>query len=239
MNITSILRTSQMLVLLMFSHYSLAGIQVAGTRVIFPSAEREASIQVRNMNAEDIMIQSWIEPTPGQPDSNIPFAITPSLARLGGMKQQMLRIFYQGVGLPQDRESVFWLNIQEIPQLSGNENSLQVAFRQRLKVFYRPAKLPGTPAEAAKNLRWTVQGNTGKASVKVTNDTAFYISLTGAKLTVGQKEYTVKTDMIKPYSSEIMKVNGNAGAIDGNMNMNWESINDYGAPIKHSAPVHF
>ena len=97
-------RTSLLLALCSLSGLCLAAIQVGGTRVVFPATDHEASIQVRNEGTEDIMIQSWIEAAPGQSESDLPFAITPSLARLGHKKQQMLRIFYQGKGLPEDRE---------------------------------------------------------------------------------------------------------------------------------------
>ncbi|MCS9557124.1 molecular chaperone, partial [Pseudomonas aeruginosa] len=102
-------RLYTLLTLSMIAGTCLAGIQVGGTRIIFPASDHEASIQVSNLGAEDIMIQSWIEAEPGRAEADVPFAVTPSLARLGHRKQQTLRIFYQGKGLAQDRESVVWL----------------------------------------------------------------------------------------------------------------------------------
>ena len=130
---------------------------------------------MRNQGADDIMIQSWIEAMPNQAESDVPFAITPSLARLGHRKEQTLRIFYQGVGLPQDRESVMWLNVQEIPQVSTSENSLQIAIRQRLKLFYRPKDLPGTADEAARNLTWSVENASGSPALLASNGSAFHV----------------------------------------------------------------
>ncbi|MEG5378480.1 fimbria/pilus periplasmic chaperone [Enterobacter hormaechei] len=37
-------------------------------------------------------------------------------------------------------------------------NYLQVAFRSRIKFFYRPSSLKGSLAEAAKTLQWTHSG---------------------------------------------------------------------------------
>lgn len=37
--------------------------------------------------------------------------------------------------LPVDRESVFWLNVKEIPKKSAEENVLQIAVRSRIKLF--------------------------------------------------------------------------------------------------------
>ena len=53
-----------------------------------------------------------------------------------------------GEGLPSDRESLFWLNIMEIPLKVEDPNSVQFAIRQRLKLFYRPPALLGGSAEA-------------------------------------------------------------------------------------------
>eukprot|EP01133_Synstelium_polycarpum_P005897 gene5897-6825_t len=191
-----------------FSGSSVAGIQVGGTRVIFPASDREATIQVRNEGAADVMIQSWIEAQANQDDSNIPFAITPSLARLSYKKQQALRIFYQGKGLPEDRESVFWLSVQEIPQMSEGDNNLQVAFRQRLKLFYRPAKLHGTSDEAAKNLKWSWAASNGDAILLVNNPAEYYVSLAEAKILIEGKTYPVETQMVGPKSAAKMRVKG-------------------------------
>ncbi|KSW23122.1 MULTISPECIES: molecular chaperone [unclassified Pseudomonas] len=230
-------RTSLLLALCSLSGLCLAGIQVGGTRVVFPATDHEASIQVRNEGTEDIMIQSWIEAAPGQSESDLPFAITPSLARLGHKKQQMLRIFYQGKGLPEDRESVVWLSVQEIPQVSKTENSLQVAFRQRLKIFYRPKGLPGAADEAANKLSWKVLETADGRVLQATNDSAFHVSFGQVKVIAGQKEYPVEAAMISPRSSEKIKIKDLPKTLRDTAEVHWESINDYGALIKHKAAI--
>lgn len=237
MSATLVIRFCLLLVLSVCSSVSVAGLQVGGTRIIFPSTDREASIQVRNEGAEDIMIQSWIEAAPNQAESDVPFAITPSLARLSYKKQQMLRIFYKGKGLPDDRESVFWLSVQEIPQLSEKENNLQVAFRQRLKLFYRPAKLPGTPDEAAKNITWNLVSDTEGSMLLANNPAAFYVSLAGVTILVDGKEYPVEAQMVSPSNTAKMKIKGFPLGISGSAQVNWESINDYGALVKHQIAI--
>lgn len=237
MNSLSILRFGLLLVLSASSGLCVAGIQVGGTRIVFPASDREATIQVRNEGSDDIMIQSWIEATPEQAGREVPFAITPSLARLSHKKQQALRIFYQGKGLPEDRESVFWLSVQEIPQLSENDNNLQVAFRQRLKLFYRPAKLPGNPDEAAKSLKWSVVSTSGETKLLADNPSAFHVSLGEATLLFNGKEYPVETQMVAPMESVSMNVKGLSGKINESFEVRWDSINDYGALVKHQSPL--
>ncbi len=50
--------------------------------------------------------------------------------------------------LPKDRESVFWFNVLEVPPKPdaatvANQSLLQLAFRTRIKLFYRPEALKG------------------------------------------------------------------------------------------------
>ncbi|QJI31248.1 molecular chaperone [Pseudomonas sp. ADAK18] len=225
------------LALCVFSSVCSAGIQLGGTRVVYPAADREASILVRNQGSADIMIQSWMEPDTRDKEADVPFAITPSLARMGGNKQQMLRIFYHGKGLAEDRESVFWLNIQEIPQQAKEDNTLQVAFRQRIKVFYRPAGITGTPTEASAQLQWRLVTRDGASQLEVQNSSALNISLGTLKLNSGQRDYAVEEQMLAPKSTTYMKIKKLNGLPLGTAKLYWEAINDYGGLIKHETSV--
>src|SRR3546814_21034514 len=83
-------------------------------------------------------------------------AITPPLMRLGPGEEALVRTIYAGQGLPADRESLFWIIIQEIPPSSDAANALQVAIRTRIKLFYRPPQPKTTLAEAARALQWRI-----------------------------------------------------------------------------------
>lgn len=124
-----------------------ASISLSATRVVFDGAHKEANVIVRNGNQE-VLVQSWVD---AGDRAQAPFAITPPLARVLPKQEQLLRILYEGQGLPTDRESVVWLNVQEIPQASTQANTLQLAVRQRIKIFFRPANLPGNALLAPNN----------------------------------------------------------------------------------------
>ncbi|MGW7774078.1 fimbrial biogenesis chaperone [Pseudomonas machongensis] len=234
-----LLRLCALLTLSLSAGTSQAGIQVSGTRIIFPASDHEASIQVSNQGTEDIMIQSWVEAEPGHAQVEVPFAVTPSLARLSHRKQQTLRIFYHGKGLATDRESVVWLSIQEIPQVTDNSNSLQVAFRQRLKLFYRPSGLPGSADEAARQLKWQLLESGGSQVLLAVNDSAFHVSLAQVRIVIGQQQYTVESAMVAPRDSRKMNIKALPANSTGAAEVRWESINDYGALDKHSASLQF
>ncbi|WP_271409772.1 fimbrial biogenesis chaperone [Pseudomonas sp. Q1-7] len=224
--------------LLLSSGLANAGITLGGTRVVLQAPAKEASILVKNQAPQDVMIQSWIEAESAAVTAEVPFAITPPLSRLGANKQQTLRILFQGQGLPTDRESVFRLNVQEIPQKSKSDNSLQIALRQRIKVFYRPVGLPGAVADAPKELQWRLTRQGGKAMVEVTNNSAFHVSFASVKLQNGSKSYDVSADMVPPKSKQSLDIKGlPANVSAGGMKVEFQNVNDYGATETHSSPL--
>lgn len=231
------LRYGVVVALSVFSSLCGASVQMGGTRIVYPAAEREASILVKNIGSEDVMIQSWLEPDARDEGADVPFAITPALARMGGNKQQMLRIFYHGKGLAEDRESVFWLNVQEIPQQAKEENTLQVAIRQRIKLFYRPANITGSLDEATEQLQWRLVSRAGVSQIEVRNASAFYISLVTLKLRVRQKEYAVDDQMLPPQSTSYLAVKKLNALPEGLAVLYWEAINDHGGLIKNKLSV--
>src|SRR5690606_20062113 len=78
--------------------------------------------------------------------------------RLAPGEEALVRTIYAGQGLPGDRESLFWINIQEIPPRSEAANALQVAIRTRIQLLYRPPGLQTTLDEAARALQWRIDG---------------------------------------------------------------------------------
>ncbi len=68
----------------------------------------------------------------------------------------MLRIVRAGGNLPEDRESVYYVNVKAIPPAPAEEsaNTLQLAIKTRMKLFYRPAGLKGNPMDSYKALVW-------------------------------------------------------------------------------------
>ncbi|MFZ6048252.1 molecular chaperone [Pseudomonas sp. CR3202] len=218
--------------LLLVSSLASAGITLGSTRVVLSAPAKEASVLVKNQASQDVMIQSWIEAESAAGKQDVPFAITPALSRLGSNKQQNLRILYYGQGLPTDKESMFRLNVQEIPQKAKSENTLQIALRQRIKFFYRPAGLPGTAAEAPAALKWRLTGQ----GLEVTNTSAFHVSFGQVKFISAGKPYSVDADMIAPGSTLQLSIKNFPGNTSGtSRKVEFDSINDYGGIDKHTS----
>lgn len=218
----NILRVAGLAVVALFSTHSLASIVINGTRVIYPSDLKEVSVRLDNTGNSPVLIQSWLDTGDinAKPAAiKVPFILSPPINRVEGGKGQTLRISYSGGALPMDKESVFWLNVLEVPakkQAKPDENYLQMAFRSRIKVFYRPAGLAGNANDAAQSVTWSVKGS----NLQAFNPTPYYVSF--VSLTVNGKK--IEGEMVAPRSALTLAIPANKGnTVSG------EFVNDYGA----------
>jgi len=201
-----------------------AGVIIGGTRVIFDGGKKEASISINNADSVPYLIQSWVEMPEGNANK-APFIVTPPLYRLDGGQQNIERILLSG-SLPQDKESLFWLNIKAIPSASKQANSLQIAVKTRIKLIYRPTALKAsTPEEQANKLTWSRSGN----KLMVTNPTQYVINFN--EISVGDK----KLDEVSWVAPGAMAAFTLPTGANGN-HISFKVINDYGSPgIIHQA----
>ncbi|WP_337265083.1 MULTISPECIES: fimbria/pilus periplasmic chaperone, partial [unclassified Serratia (in: enterobacteria)] len=187
---------SGLAIVALFSAQSLASVVITGTRVIYPSTAKEVSVKLNNVGPSPVLIQSWIDngDTQAKPAAiQVPFVLTPPMNRVESGKGQTLRISYTGGALPGDKESIFWLNVLEVPakkQAKADENLLQMAFRSRIKLFYRPAGLVGNANDAAKTVTWRAAGN----GVQASNPTPYHVSF--VSLNVNGEE--IEGEMLAP-----------------------------------------
>ena len=159
------------LLALLVSSYANAGVVIGGTRVIYDGGKKETSLSVTNPDSVPYLIQAWIDTQNGGIEK-APFIITPPLYRLDQGQQNVMRIVRAG-NVPDDKESLYWLNVKSIPSAEKKENTLQVAVKTRIKLIYRPVALKGTaPEELAGKLTWQKVGN----QIQVTNPTHYYMN---------------------------------------------------------------
>ncbi|RON01543.1 pilus assembly protein [Pseudomonas brassicacearum] len=208
-----------------------AGISLSATRLVFDGKHKEAGITVRN-SGEDVLIQSWVDSD--TPDAtSVPFAVTPPLARVAGKQQQLLRVIYEGTGMPGDRESVVWLNVQEIPQASKTQNTLQLAVRQRIKVFFRPSGLKTNAYLAPTELLWRLEDRAGKTVLTINNPGLYHVSMAEIKLQSGQSmEQAIDSMMIAPGEQKEFAIKQFSSS--STPTVSFMNINDYGAQDRYT-----
>jgi len=220
---------------MMISQSIYASIVLDGTRVIYQGNKNEVTISLTNNNTRPVLVQSWIDTgnentTPEK--ISVPFVLTPPINRVDPNKGQTIRISYTGVpALPADKESVYWLNVLEVPakdkNSSDSQQKLNVVFRTRIKLFYRPEGLTGNSNDAPDELHWRLTGqNATVQNNSKYNVTIFDITYKGNN---GTSESNGK--MIAPGESQKFTLK-NSGNIDA---LSFSTINDYGALIHHKA----
>ncbi|MDR2958896.1 MAG: molecular chaperone [Stenotrophomonas sp.] len=217
-----------------FCQNALAGVVVNGTRVIYPAQAREVTVQVDNVGDSPALVQAWIDSGDANQTadtSDAPFVLTPPIARVEPGRSQALRVIFSGAQLPTDRETVFWLNVLDVPPSpdnadSGDQNYLQVAFRSRLKLFYRPQGLKGVANDAPAALRWTRTGD----RLRVENPSPFHVTLAEVHALTGSSEKAVedKGAMVAPKQSLEF------AAPAGTDQVRFITINDYGGRVEHT-----
>ncbi len=213
-----------------FFSQSYAGVVLNGTRVIYNEGQREVQVRMNNTDEKPFLLQNWIDD--GQTDAlpadiQVPFTLSPPITRIEANGGQVLRIFYTGEALPSDVESVFWLNVLAAPSKNKSlegENQLQIAFRTRIKLFYRPKSLKGmTLTKAFKEVSVSSSGN----AVKINNKTPFHISIAKVSITVGDKVYKTEGEMVSPRDHDTFRFS-ELSQIPTGAKLNISYINDYG-----------
>ncbi|WP_207830673.1 fimbria/pilus periplasmic chaperone [Pseudomonas sp. 43(2021)] len=161
---------------------SLAAISLDRTRVIFTGSEKSVSLSISNQNTQlPYLAQAWIENEQAEKITT-PLVVVPPIQRLEAGANSQVKI--QGLPalgqLPQDRESLFYFNLREIPPRSNKPNTLQIALQTRVKLFYRPAAI--APRAGVNQAPWQEQLTLTRQNdrYQVNNPTPYYITLIDA-----------------------------------------------------------
>jgi len=203
-----------------------AGIVVGGTRVIYASDKPDVTISIYNKDLKlPYLIQTWVDPFNKDDKSKPPFTVIPPVSRIEPNQEKILRVVKTAGELPKDRESVFWLNVKNIPPTSDrtNTNTLEVAIKTRIKLFWRPATLNATPESVASTVKWHIDGK----NLIVENPSPIHINV--MDIIVDGKD--VPLNIIRPFEKVTLPLP--AGVV-GHAII-WRFVNDYGAisqPIK-------
>ncbi|HCM63149.1 MAG TPA: molecular chaperone [Morganella sp. (in: Bacteria)] len=204
-----------------------AAIALDRTRIIFNGAEKSVSLNVSNLNKElPYLAQGWIEDQSGQKVTT-PLVVLPPVQRIepGDKSQVKIQAIPDIAALPQDRESVFYFNLREIPPRSNRQNVLQIALQTRIKLFYRPEAIYATQTDLTnpwqEKITLTRRGN----NYEVNNPTAYYVTIVDALTGLQGKSLDGFTPlMVAPKSQGTLSLN--AAALGNSPVLTY--INDYG-----------
>lgn len=165
------------------SHSAWAAVGLDRTRVIFDGSKDATSVSITNNNTQlPYLAQGWIEDEAGEKITS-PLIVLPPVQRLEPGKQSQVKVqaLPAAKSLPQDRETIYYFNLREIPPRSDKANTLQIALQTRIKLFYRPQAIAPSQQDLAnpwqEKLTLTREGQ----HYRVHNPTPYYVTLVDAR----------------------------------------------------------
>jgi fimbrial chaperone protein len=220
-----------------------ASVTLPNTRVIYDGGAREQSLQFTNQDDGPSVMQVWVDSgdehsTPKT--ANAPFIVTPPVFRIEPHAGQTARLVFTGADLPQDRESVFYLNTLQVPSANAayaDQNQMMVMLRNRLKIFYRPRGIEGRPQNAADKLAFSVLEDGKRTQIAVSNASGYHVSLVGGELACGPQTAKFSAGMIAPRSDAQWDVKGSCPASATPARVKVHYVDDYGAFREADYPV--
>jgi P pilus assembly chaperone PapD len=186
-----------------------AAVALNRSRIIMSEQQAEVTPQVLNQGQHPVLLQIWIDE--GQPQAKVeelrtPFVVDPPIFRLDGGQTRRLRVLLTQPPstLPAARESVYWLNVLEIPARRSQlgRNQLSIGFRSRIKLFFRPNAVVEALRQGVAALQFTWGRNAaGQSLLHIHNSAPIHQSLNTLKLEQGQAHYALQTPMVGPGES--------------------------------------
>ncbi|MCO7518713.1 MULTISPECIES: molecular chaperone [unclassified Pseudomonas] len=177
------------------------------TRFIFEGSQKQLPVIIVNQSDEPALVQVKLDWGNKAPTAALPMAVTKPLLLIPANGKASTGVLYQGLGLPDDRESFLLLKVLQVPKKATDSNAMALALQHNLKLFYRPT-LPGSPEDAVDQLRWSASAAGG---YEAHNASPYYLTLTEVALrdrsgaTCGQ---VIDHLMVAPFSHYALPANG-------------------------------
>ncbi|HEI2923263.1 TPA: fimbria/pilus periplasmic chaperone, partial [Escherichia coli] len=183
-----------------------AAVSLDRTRAIFNGDEKSMTLNIANDNKQlPYLAQAWVENEKKEKITTGPILATPPVQRLEPGSKSMVRLTSTPdiSRLPQDRESLFYFSLREIPPKSDKANVLQIALQTKIKLFYRPESIKAKP-----NAVWQDQLVLNKTSggYRIDNPTPYYVTVIGIGGSEKQaREGEFDAVMLAPKSTQMVK----------------------------------
>lgn len=212
-------------VIMLTTSTSYSAVTLAGTRFVYNASESSLEIGMTNRDKNPYLVQSWVSKytPPGTKDlnkdnDNIPFIVTPPLFKMEPNDSNTLSIVKRDdITLPNDRESVFYLNVKAIPgKVKDSRSSLMISVASSMKLLYRPINLEG---ENAINAWEKVNFQQVGKFLVANNPTPYYITFYEIDVN-GTKTKLPQNAMIAPFGKWTLPVEGKVHSLK------WQTLGD-------------
>ncbi len=219
------------LFLLMFALPATASVTMIKTRVIYSANSQSETLNLTNDDDTPYIMQVWVDEGDAQSTPKTAtgtYILTPPIFKIAPKAGQSIRLIYSGDNPPQDRESVAYLNIAQVPPNTSAENELSVVLRHRVKIFYRP-KLAIPVEKVSEHINFLVD----KQNLTIQNQSPYYVTLASVKaINTDGKEIAMKPVMVAPFSNEELNtLKNNKPNLGTVKTINYEYMNDLGGLV--------
>lgn len=214
-----------------------ASVVLERTRLIFPMDKLTLSLQIFNHSEQPTLVQSWIDDgdIASTPETTTaPFIVIPPIMKVSANGGAQLKIQQLDNKLPQDRESIFYLNVLDIPPKpnSGeNTNTLQLALQTRIKLFYRPKQLELTSSAIFKQIEIIKE----QQNLEISNPSAYFFTISKIYTEENKEQSLIQTTMIAPFSKQKIEYKGR---VDNNQVITVIYIDDDGNYQQDKKNIH-
>jgi P pilus assembly protein, chaperone PapD len=210
-----------------------AAVNINATRVVFNNGETQRVVSLVNDGDYPVVVQNWVDdgdPQKGPSQANAPFVVVPPVLKIQPGEKRELRIMTSGKGLATDRESLYWLNIYQIPpELKSAQpgEKVRLALRNQLKVLWRPKNVGVLTEKSINLLSFRYEDGT----IHAINESAWNITL--ADVSFG--DYSSSGIVVPPHSRSM--IFNSAPPVKQDNKINFTVINDEGNRWGFSAEV--
>lgn len=234
------MRMTVLLTLLLFSQTAQSAFVLNSTRYIYTEANNSIPIEVSNRSDRKYggQVTVYLDGTdPDKVTTETPVVLpSPPVFKSGPKSKQRINLrMINKEALPRDRESLFWLNVLEIPmsdRASGaSGNSIALAMNIKVKLLYRPDSI----SEKRQGAESKIVYRASDSKLTLVNKSPFYFAI--SQLEIGGKSVYPKDEITR---SKLQKFPPNSAVdigpiqVEKGQDIIITSIDDWGAAKKYT-----
>ena len=216
-----------------FLSIASANVIIEGTRVVYKQGERDVTVKLTNTNTQkNALVQVWLDDgnaTAAPEESTTPFIITPPLAKIPAGRNQAVRITFVGDKMKQDRETLYWFNVLEIPPKSNEPNVLSFAIRTRIKFFYRPKSISTASINHGEKTEWHWKQTDKGLQLELTNNAPTFLSYFEISAMINNTPAVLSGGgMVNPFDKLVINLNEIKQLPTEKIKITLKAVNDFG-----------
>lgn len=206
---------------------AMAAFTLSGTRFIYEEGRKNISLEVTNNASDTYGGQVWIDNI-SQNDADVFMVPSPPFFKIEAGKKQIMRLMNVNPTLPADRESMFRINVQEIPPKPENTEGsvIAIAMNTQVKLIYRPKTLVAGRKDAEKRLISVQKVD----RIWLKNPTPYFFAVTALKVNGKSvkipREKQAGLAMLAPFSEVDTGLKYSGRLTVGAIN-DWGGVQDY------------